>query len=201
MLFTHARTSRQIFPLRHVSGQRGRLTLPDLDYHESPLGALLRAVATLLPEEVCHIILEHLCDEDFRGKKLLMNLARASAVIPPYTRQVTASALPIWEKVPCRGPLDRLSIETSSVLGVDCISKITLGGLGSGVSVPLRVGDVRGVRFALHPYGLRAIRVLYDDGSMSSWLGSTDPSWFGEVHGTDLSQLHVLLDVSPCINS
>lgn len=200
-LFALARTTRQIFPLRHLSGQDVRVTLPDWEYDESPLGELLRAVATRLPVEVRNVILSTVCDGNYSSGPLIMSLSRAFAVTQPYRRAVTASALPVWEKVASRAPLDRISIETSSVLGVACISEVRPGGLESGGSILLRGVGVRGMRFALHPYGLRAIRVLYDDGSMSPWLGSTNASWFGEVHGTDLSQLHVLRDVSPRIHS
>lgn len=199
-LFALARTTRQIFPLRKLSGRDVRLTLPDWEYDESPLGELLHAVATRLPVEVCNVILSTICDENEDSGPMVMSLSRASAVIPPYLCAVTDSALPVWKKVPVRGTIDGISIETSSVLGVVCISEVRLGGRDSGGSVTLRGVGVRGIRFALHSYGLRAIRVLYDDGSMSPWLGSTNASWFGEVHGTDLNKLCVLGDVSPRID-
>lgn len=47
-------------------------------------------------------------------------------------------------------------------------------------SISLQSGEIRGMRFALGRFGLRGLRILYADGSMSSWLGSTSGCFFLE---------------------
>ncbi|KAK0634681.1 hypothetical protein B0T17DRAFT_611650 [Bombardia bombarda] len=63
-----------------------------------------------------------------------------------------------------------------------------------GLSIPVHMDAVSGVRFVLGTYGLRAIRILYRDGSVSPWLGNPTKGSYGTVYGTDLGCLRILQD-------
>ena len=133
---------------------------------------------------------------DRKGGHALISLMRSASVIPPCTRsQPVSSKLPVWEKIVCHGVPDKLTISTTRIWGLEYIASVSLGGQSSGIFIPIEARGVRGIRFALGMYGLRAIKVVYKDGSMSPWLGSTTFAWYGKTTGCDLRQLWVLSDV------
>lgn len=77
-------------------------------------------------------------------------------------------------------PYETLYILTRELFGRSYIYKIGRNREGPGVLlITLTSPVIRGVRFALGRFGLRAIRVLYDDGSRSPWLGDPSGCWFG----------------------
>jgi hypothetical protein len=69
-------------------------------------------------------------------------------------------------------------------------------GVEAGPVDCLQIQPIRGLRFALGVYGIRAIRLLYEDGSDSPWLGSLFDCWIGSIYGTEIQMLHILKDVS-----
>ncbi|KAJ0107604.1 hypothetical protein J7T55_007795 [Diaporthe amygdali] len=48
--------------------------------------------------------------------------------------------------------------------------------------------------FALGRFGLRGVRISYQDGSFSSWLGDSSSCWLGTVLCSELSKLNVIAD-------
>jgi hypothetical protein len=59
--------------------------------------------------------------------------------------------------------------------------------------------DIKGVRFMVGPYGLRALSILYADDSTSAWLREPTNGWFSVIYGTDISRLRILKDVRSLI--
>src|SRR5690606_4212982 len=90
--------------------------------------------------------------------------------------------------------IESLRVKTTSIFGLAYLSKIGFNE-GDGDFIDVRDSGFFGVRFALGTYGIRALRVLYQDGSMSRWVGDPRFSWFGEVYGADLRYLSVIRDV------
>ena len=88
----------------------------------------------------------------------------------------------------------RLSIKTSQILGLEYVSEIGFDG-PEDASIPLGSAAVRGIRFALDAFGIRAVRILFAGQSLSPWLGDSRFSWYGQVYG-DLAQLSMIRDVS-----
>lgn len=67
----------------------------------------------------------------------------------------------------------------------------------SAKSIPVNNKPILGIQFLLSGLGLRAVRVLYEDGFQSPWLGKFPSNgWIGTVLGNDLKALRVLADVS-----
>lgn len=54
---------------------------------------------------------------------------------------------------------------------------------------------IKGIRFAIDSYGLRAISTLYANDSISPWLGDEAGTWKGVVYGNDLKTLRIAQDV------
>ena len=59
----------------------------------------------------------------------------------------------------------------------------------------LIVRPLRGIKFALGKYGIRGLRLLYKDLTLSPWLGSTTHCTFGTILGSDIIGLRIRRDV------
>lgn len=62
--------------------------------------------------------------------------------------------------------------------------------------VPIKSSKIRGFRFVLGRYGLRAIRFLYANGTKSPWAGFPGKGWYGTMPGDNLGLLLATTDVS-----
>lgn len=97
------------------------------------------------------------------------------------------------------GSFKNIHVRYRNILGTAYLAGIgfkrEVGGEASSISVADR--DVRGVQFCLGRFGLRGIRVLYEDETCSPWLGEPSSSWIGVARGRDLSRLQVVADVRP----
>lgn len=58
------------------------------------------------------------------------------------------------------------------------------------------VQPLRGIKFAVGLYGIKALKLLYQNESESDWLGKTTSSYIGTSYGTDITGLLMLQDVS-----
>lgn len=167
-------------------------------FHAStPLARLLADTRTL-PAEIQIQIMDLLKGTLFAS--LLQAKALASEMLPRLRPCST------WTIQPDVKPLgvnaeensSTLSCRSTSILGQSHLSELALGQLeGSASRVPVANRAVRGLQFALGRYGLRGVRISYQDGSYSSWLGECSSCWVGTVRCSDLSQLNVIADVSP----
>lgn len=98
------------------------------------------------------------------------------------------------------GSLNSIHVSYRNIMGTSYLAAIgfkTDGG-GAASSISVADHDVRGVQFSLGRFGLRGIRVLYEDDNCSPWLGESSSSWIGVACGRDLSRLRVVADVSLC---
>lgn len=91
-------------------------------------------------------------------------------------------------------PARTLFIRERELFGRTYISEIGLNQAGHA-SVPIQPRPVRGLRFAVGRFGLRAIRILYDEGPHSPWLGDPYGSMYGNIMGDKLRNLSVVADV------
>lgn len=94
------------------------------------------------------------------------------------------------------GKLDYLYASCRNIMGKSYLAAIRFKTTDGGDAMSIRVADrdVRGVQFCLGRFGLRGIRVPYEDETYSPWLGESSPGWLGVVFGRDLSQLRVVAD-------
>ena len=88
--------------------------------------------------------------------------------------------------------VDTLRAASISVFGQSYISLVWFNNSGR---ILVERSKIRGIRFALGRYGLRAFSVVYDDNLTSAWLGDPTNAWTGLVYGTDISGLKILQDV------
>ena len=181
--------------------------------HGTPLGGLLVEMAGRLPEELHREIMgeveDHVVSLLRHGKtsgEEYNVLQNEPGVLFTRLATVQGSALPLIHRglqdahshVPGKDSdeLQTIYIRTVELFGQSYLSEVGFNGtVGNAMSVPVRSEDIRAVRFALGRFGLRGLRVLYADGSSSSWLGSTSGCWIGNVEGYSLRDLEVLAEV------
>ncbi|KAH8587321.1 hypothetical protein B0O99DRAFT_401865 [Bisporella sp. PMI_857] len=89
--------------------------------------------------------------------------------------------------------VNSLWVRERSVFNEQYISSIAFN---KTEGMPVRTTEFKGLKFTIGRYGLRALSILYTDGSASAWLGSPTNGWTGIMYGNDISELHVLHDVS-----
>lgn len=167
-------------------------------FHAStPLARLLADIRTL-PAEIQIQIMDLVKGTLFAS--LLQARTLASEMLPRLRPSSTWTILPSVKPLQVNAEEDRSSLSccSTSILGQSHLSELALGQLeGSASRVPIADRAVRGLQFALGRFGLRGVRISYEDGSYSSWLGESSSCWVGTVRCSDLSQLNVIADVSP----
>lgn len=90
-----------------------------------------------------------------------------------------------------------MSADVITVLGERCLARLTGDDQGrADITIELSDMPIKGVQYALGAYGIIALRVYYQDGSASPWLGNQPRKWFKFAPGSDLSRLQVQSDVS-----
>lgn len=163
----------------------------------TPLARLLADIRTL-PAEIQIQIMDLLKGTLFAS--LLQARALASEMLPRLRPCSTWTILPSVKPLAVNAEEDRssLSCRSTSILGQSHLSELALGQLeGSASRIPVASRAIRGLQFALGRFGLRGVRISYEDGSYSSWLGESSSRWVGTVRCYDLAQLNVVADVSP----
>lgn len=147
------------------------------------------------------------------GEVLFTRLAAVESQVVPTLKSISSrttlvNLLPL--KAPASLPDQFMSnvrdtflwIRPTNIFGRAYISEVGVGQRRSGVlSIPLSQNQITGLRFALGKFGVRAIRILYDGGSKSAWLGDPSGCWFGNVPGTNIRDLATTADVRPTLYS
>lgn len=180
----------------------GRIVLPSMPPHTdqlrggTPLGELLSKVC-LLPAEL-----------QFQIMGLLKGTMVACLL---QTKQYVSELLPFlhdrssWTLMPKTKPLHigrkaskvSLYCHTTDIMGQPYLSNLALEPLKGAIAhVDVANIAVRGLQFALGWFGLRGIRISYEDGSFSPWLGDSTSCWVGFVRCSDLSELNIVSNVS-----
>lgn len=88
------------------------------------------------------------------------------------------------------------------VLGEVCLASLHAGSDATDGEIELSDQPIEGVQYSLSTYGVTAIRIHYQDGSTSPWLGKYMPKWSGFIRLKSIQELQVLSDVStliPCL--
>lgn len=92
----------------------------------------------------------------------------------------------------CDTIVDNICVSFIIIFGQRYISSISLN-TGRGIFV--KRSKIKGVRFAISRYGLRALGILYVDSSTSEWLGDPLNSWIGVIYSNDIKGLRIVQDV------
>ena len=141
------------------------------------------------------------------GDILFLQLAVVESQVVPVLQEIHTKAdgsnfHPLRSLTPMASPPDSLEMpieilyaRVRELFGRTYISELGCDGEGNSeglLSIQLLPGVITGLRFALGRFGLRAVRILYDDGSRSSWLGDPSGCWFGNVIGKYSQKKHQL---------
>ncbi|KAG8156322.1 hypothetical protein KVR01_013774 [Diaporthe batatas] len=164
-------------------------------FHEgTPLGGLLARIRTL-PTELQFQIVGRLKGTMFAS--LLQTKSFVSEVMPHLRPNSNWAIQPKTTPLGSNGEESSamLSCCSTSIMGRSYLSELTLGQPKvSGSHIPIAKKPIHGVQFALGTLGLRGIRISYEDGTSSPWLGESSSCWIGAVPCRDLSNLTVIAD-------
>ena len=162
---------------------------------ETGLGNTLHNIASRLPQEIEFEILSYLTNTMVFSLISSLQTSICFGLIRPDTSQkqtvletpdgTTPSQISHLYAVPVR------------VFENMCISRLSASKIDhpTSLSIPIREGSVRGLRYVLGAYGICAVSILYNDGPPSPWLGDPGGGWQGKVYGHDLRKLHITHDV------
>lgn len=170
---------------------------PDFFHAGTPLGGILSKVR-LLPAELQFQIVTLL--EGTMVASLLQAKAFVAELLPRLRARSNWTLQPSTK--PLRGGWSQssaniLSCCSTEITGRSYLSDLALEPLkGSSAQVIVADLTVRGLQFALGRFGLRGVRISYEDGSFSPWLGDPSFCWVGTVRCSDLSKLNVVANVS-----
>lgn len=90
-----------------------------------------------------------------------------------------------------------LSGRFTTILGRSYLSDLSFGRLDNSESrIVVAKKAIKGMQFALGKVGVRGIRVSFEDGTYSSWVGESLACWIGTVYCSNLSELRLIADVS-----
>lgn len=92
----------------------------------------------------------------------------------------------------CNSPVETIDAKSISAWGNSYISSLSFNN-AKGISV--KSSKIKGVKFVIGHYGLRALSILYTDDSTSAWLGDPTNGPIGVLYFTDTSRLMILKDV------
>jgi hypothetical protein len=162
------------------------------DSAETEVGKLLKSLS-MLPAEIRLAILPY-CTQ-----KLLLCLfavlessALLNVIKPDSSNRGVGELL-------CGTNAKTLSARSISIFGQSYIRLLSFSehmDNGNDQHLVLANGlEVRGIKFVVDRYGLRAIRILYIDSSASPWLGDETGGWKGIIYGNSLRNLYVIRDV------
>ena len=164
---------------------------------DTPLSRLLTRIARQLPPELQCMILDHLSGSPFAS--LLKTTSVASQLLHRVNSPGPSGPRTIGLDVV--GRVLSLSCRFSDLFGLAYLTHITHNQHNqqdrlSSPAISVESLPLRGIQYALGEFGLRALRVLYEDGSKSAWLGDPSGCWYGIAVGQSLGNLSFLVDVS-----
>lgn len=191
---------RHALTLMARGGQRSLLQLLKCDISSSTdSGSTVRDVREKLPAELQRLI----CDMVPPG--IFSSLAACSGTLAwieshgLVSEESRVGRLSFSTETPFKdvSSLRTLRADVFDILGERCLTRITADPEAvRDHQIMLVERPVLGVQYALGLYGVVALRIHYQDGSVSSWLGRRPSRWMKLIRGQDLQELIVRSDVS-----
>lgn len=131
------------------------------------------------------------------GRNMIGSLLRASHVARAYLKLAFPIVSPWLDDITVPTHLKTLSMATVLIFGRAYLREIQFNQIESQDYILVVCLTVVALHFATGTYGLRALRVVFKDGSLSFWAGSLDSEcWYGSLPTQNLTDLRVLRDVS-----
>lgn len=185
--------------LRRMNHEKGATTLPQSGLASTELGSLVQGLAGKLPVELQKMICDYIpCSLFSSLSKCLETLNWIAGYgVPRAVKYATAMS----SRTPFAG------VSTISGLGAKIVpfpGESCLMYIGADIStettfdqtIPILDQPVVGLQYVLGLYGVRGLRIHYQDGSISPWLGDVPVAkWSKFIRGTELQRLHVKDDV------
>lgn len=131
------------------------------------------------------------------GRNMIASLLRASHVARACLKPAFPIVSPWLNDIAVPTHVNTLSIATVFIFGRAYLREIQLNQTESQDYIVVGCVTVAALHFATGTYELRALRVVFEDGSLSPWAGSLDSEcWYGSLPTQNLTDLRVLRDVS-----
>lgn len=169
---------------------------PDQLQRGTSLGGLLSKVRFLPTEiqfQIMGLVKGTMVASLLQAKAFVSELLPRLRARSNWTLQPETKAL----RVGCDESSVALSCCSTYLMGRSYLSDLALRPLKeSTAQVVVANIAVRGLQFALGRFGLRGVRISYDDGSFSPWLGDSTSCWVGTIRCSDLSKLNIVANVS-----
>lgn len=156
------------------------------------LDSIIRAISKRLPTEVQYMIWEY---ADPFLKSISTCIWNLHSAYRPYleaehSRFEPRTSCPLSETV----KIDRLGVNMVHVLGEDNVSEVGTGPQKWQYEIAVADANVDGIQASFGSHGLVALRLLYQDGSTSPWVGGLARKWFRTFRNIDINALSVVSD-------
>jgi hypothetical protein len=194
-IYEFAESTYSLFSTSHVpEGQditaTGFTGFVDENANQSNLGKFLNRISRL-PLEL-QLAISEACPSNLISS--LVTVARTSSTL------VSAFKCSQGQRnveLICHSDVKTLCATTVSIFGNRYISSLRFNEPSEGSEkVQVKESEVTGIKFAIGRYGLKALRICYASNKSSDWLGDPRAGWIGLMHGTDITSLRILRDVS-----
>ena len=182
-----------------ASKQSVLAALPRSVHATTELGALIKMTVESLPRELEALV----CD--MVPHSLFTSMANCLATLEWIGQNGfmhrTNYPLPLTTSLPLSqysAEYRTLGADIISIRGEGCLTKIgTDPSVTYSHTISLPDQPLDGLQYVLGTYGVTGLRLHYQDGSYSPWLGRHVPTtWHKFVEGSDLERLEVQSDVS-----
>lgn len=161
---------------------------------DTDLGQILHQVHRRLPLELQHAILSQISGLFRSLVSCLATLDWASS-LNERQRPVVAGS-PMKPLAGC-GAVFKIGAETIPILDQLCLAQITIDKPNTVTQICVPDEPIFGFQVSIGTYGVAALRVLYSNGTTSSWLG-VPLRWFTTYKCSSLSQIRTFSDVNIC---
>lgn len=91
--------------------------------------------------------------------------------------------------------IKKLGANTVNILGDACFTEIGTGERTWKHEISIRDVKIQAIQVTFGLYGAVALRILYEDGMPSEWLGETQGRWYKRCKGSELQNLKTYSDV------
>jgi hypothetical protein len=184
---------------------RDATTLPQSGLTSTELGTLIQGLTGKLPVELQRMI----CDRV--SCSLFSSLSRCLETLTWIADYGVTRALQHAPTISVQRPLQQRSAITAIGAKIVpfpeeyCLMRINADmstDTAYDQTIPVSDEPIAGVQYVLGLYGVRGLRVHYQDGSTSPWLGDVPVAkWSKFIQGTDLTELEIQDDVRDTLSS
>jgi hypothetical protein len=192
-VYKFAQSTYPLFGNEHVRRVPDRIAtdftnMPyDNNSNKTDMGRFLGSLSRLPPE--IQLAISARCRRNLLSS--LLKVLKTSSILVGFNGRIGSIPDLIWNTA-----VENISARLLNVYGRSYISLLGYNvTMKHGFSIPVKGSSTRGLKFVIDVYGIRAISILYLDGSSSAWLGNVRGGWKGIIYGEHIIGLRATRDV------